>query len=81
MKKTHTPGPWRVDEVGDITSEGGDIACSLSYPDAKANAKLIAAAPEMLDILIDIHKSLLSDGKFQSAAAIQKVINKATGAA
>lgn len=62
---THTPGPWRV--APDDTSFGGYVAISggdhfglaevvvelggKPYPDGEANAKLIAAAPEMLEAL------------------------------
>ncbi|MGT3569130.1 hypothetical protein ACVQH5_29455 [Klebsiella pneumoniae] len=49
---THTPGPWTVNDVS-IESEGGLIA--LAYKrgkgSMKANARLIAAAPELLDAL------------------------------
>ena len=59
----HAPGPWRVGEHGDMVAagrdcvDGGDIVCM--YPqlhDAsmrywKANARLIAAAPDLLAAL------------------------------
>ena len=60
----HTPGPWSVDgEVirGDEQSNGSvSVACILdgAYPygrragkSARANARLIAAAPELLEAL------------------------------
>ncbi len=53
----HTPGPWRASELGvlsdKLTSYGNWYVCSLIDPDNeehKANARLIAAAPELLDV-------------------------------
>ena len=63
---THTPGPWVNRTVGDPTNKsGGQIyagkvnvaTCHFGshdtpeYDDYKANARLIAAAPELLDAL------------------------------
>lgn len=66
MKTTHTPGPWAVIHSGKtvvgppvatvalpISSSPGRrevIACSIENP---GNARLIAAAPELLDALRD----------------------------
>ncbi|HHN0028810.1 TPA: hypothetical protein ACRLYD_004170 [Pseudomonas aeruginosa] len=62
MRK-HTPGPWDywsgynpVDELeAQITTEDGDIVIA-SYnrqiPEGEANAKLLAAAPELLEALV-----------------------------
>ena len=53
MKTTkHTPGPWKVDEIyGLIMSEESEIAAvhgaSGGPKEAKANAALIAAAPDL----------------------------------
>ncbi|MGU2551236.1 hypothetical protein ACTVY5_06780 [Pseudomonas aeruginosa] len=61
-KQSYTPGPWDywsgynpVDELeAQITSEDGDIVIA-SYnrqiPEGEANAKLLAAAPELLEAL------------------------------
>jgi len=53
----HTPGPWRASELGvlsdKLTSYGNWYVCSLIDPDNeehKANARLIAAAPELLTL-------------------------------
>ena len=50
----HTPGPWGYEHFGSmdiyITSDDGDIAqLEPGMPDMKANAALIAAAPELLE--------------------------------
>jgi hypothetical protein len=67
---THTPGPWRISgcKIGDsLLIEHGDIGTvspciGLVYIDEgrlpqQANARLIAAAPEMLEAL----KGLIGD--------------------
>jgi hypothetical protein len=56
----HTPGPWDYDDVeGFIIKEGvADIAAMCHDTDKErglANANLIAAAPEMLELLIDVY--------------------------
>ena len=61
----HTPGPWRASELGvlsdKLTSYGNWYVCSLIDPDNeehKANARLIAAAPELLESLEDLLSNL-----------------------
>jgi hypothetical protein len=61
----HTPGPWRVcDEfilAGGTGCEGRIITANLDrihyecQPDNQANANLIAAAPDLLDALQELH--------------------------
>ena len=57
---THTPGPWTIegtrdsDEFWVVKDEGPvcEISQTFGYPDAdEANARLIAAAPELLAIV------------------------------
>ncbi|EOK5389641.1 hypothetical protein ACM6SQ_004690 [Pseudomonas aeruginosa] len=62
-KQSYTPGPWDywsgynpVDELeAQITTEDGDIVIA-SYnrqiPEGEANAKLLAAAPDLLEALV-----------------------------
>ena len=59
----HTPGPWRVapqsdyagDDINIDASTRGYVACAgkvgISNGEAEANARLIAAAPDLLDML------------------------------
>jgi hypothetical protein len=57
----HTPGPWIANSSGDVALEGdsNSIIAWCTSPDsvedgdgpAMANARLIAAAPEMLEAL------------------------------
>lgn len=64
---THTPGPWTVDQTWNlITADGGTIevaACHTgermhhkanSTETASANARLIAAAPDLLESAIPV---------------------------
>lgn len=56
-KQGHTPGPWRVwrsqsdkDPRG-ICGMDGDMICDIDAWNHEANARLIAAAPEMAEAL------------------------------
>lgn len=58
-EQKHTPGPWKANDneiiIGDFTLRhhwrGG-----ASDSEMRANARLIAAAPEMLAALLDVWK-------------------------
>ena len=54
----HTPGPWTQDKYGAVITPNGRILVTdgvafsgQSTPETKANARLIAAAPELLEAL------------------------------
>ena len=59
----HTPGPWEVhhwgDNEGDIRSSDGKLVCVMrdgataQEEDWEGDARLIAAAPDLLDALRD----------------------------
>jgi hypothetical protein len=78
----HTPGPWTAEHGSDdyfyVATEDG-----VSFPrdEQKANAHLIAAAPEMLEALKLVRESGLADEYGASAVedAINAAIKKATG--
>ncbi len=93
----HTPGPWTLEKghaVGSVIAEAGDY--SITAPDGvhdwfsadveMANARLIAAAPELLEalrsladrweILCEVIKPLINDEAYVAARA---AIAKATG--
>ena len=87
----HTPGPWRAQfrEVTSAVASDGRVA-SLSQlnrvrrrePDeVAANARLIAAAPDMLEALEDARDWCLDDdgGDYWPYKAIIEAIDKATG--
>ena len=75
MKTTqakHTPGPWYVEQDGDAWKINSDecgialvhdpIAIELDRADEiEANARLIAAAPELLEALDELTTLLLPD--------------------
>ena len=53
MSTAHTPGPWRCDRRDILAADGQCIAKVFSGPcatleEADANARLVAAAPELL---------------------------------
>ncbi len=100
----HTPGPWKVDiETGEICSPGpvvlGTIYGADDFPcnetdiseECKANARLIAAAPDMLQALRKALESVCSlkcpsvwkTGQLQphcdECKHINDIIQKATG--
>jgi hypothetical protein len=66
MAKQHTSGAWRADESGEIravsTHGGWPLVARVVFsglrtsPKWRANAKLIAAAPEMLETLLFIRQ-------------------------
>jgi hypothetical protein len=79
----HTPGPWASvhDADGDylIMSPESGRFIAVTYTDAEqdeANARLIAAAPEMLEALERILPSLQGTGH---ANTVRAVIRKAKG--
>ncbi len=54
----HTPGPWRIEGAGHMHAAGSTALMHENYciavfrgVDSDANARLIAAAPDMLDAL------------------------------
>ena len=92
----HTPGPWTFDNgiefiCTDTSSHGewyGDWAVArvnILKAEAKANARLIAAAPELLDALKLMRDAFLdtegSHGTLEQTAtdAADAAIAKATG--
>lgn len=58
----HTKGPWRVDGPnGYINQIGIGPSIGAAYgagEEVKANARLIAAAPELLEALLDLYNAL-----------------------
>ncbi|WP_152593472.1 hypothetical protein [Stenotrophomonas maltophilia] len=87
----HTPGPWWVDDHTNIRSEPGMVAfpCVKDGLPQEANARLIAAAPELLEALILLEREMVESGNAGSVdygwkPAIEKTraaIAKATGGA
>lgn len=59
MSAKHTPGPWefQFEENGDYDQDGSWNPCPREA-EALANARLIAASPEMAGIVIDAEEIL-----------------------
>jgi hypothetical protein len=88
----HTPGPWRVLDVftnleivtdRPTANETESIVQFKGQRNAKANARLMVAAPELLQALNALHQlvTLESDLAFHLANVHARgVIDKATGA-
>lgn len=102
MSAQHTPGPWDYDQTGDDKRicvgiglvegpNGYDVAEVYSddcdHDEALANARLIAAAPDLLDAVREL-EAILAEGLFniepdrisRAREAGRAAISKATGA-
>jgi hypothetical protein len=100
MSTQHTPGPWKVKAGTNAVLAGRKQICSHvnaasalpvnileDQEIAQANARLIAAAPDLLEALQDLFGAdmehvLMGDGKDDQIEAIAKAkaaIAKATG--
>jgi hypothetical protein len=89
----HTAGPWTLNNSVVHGSDGGTI-CTFKYPiyplstgddEYSSNARLIAAAPELLEIA-KAYRNLLktsahTEGEVATYAHIENVLAKATGGA
>ena len=87
MSAQHTPGPWKfgfesVDpEWAIVTIEGGLIIANVNADHRQeANARLIAAAPDMLAVLKDVENALSVMGKETTGLLrVRAAIAKAEG--
>jgi len=72
---THTPGPWRV-ERGAIVNEAGDVLASVPYTlgddSDRANARIMAAAPELLAACEDVLAGRVDLDQVRAAVAKTK---------
>ena len=76
----HTQGPWKVVGLSVISDSG--IICnppSGAIGELEANARLIAAAPDMLDELDEWHTYLFESGHLAKAEQVMALIAKAKG--
>ena len=90
MQEKHTPGPWAVTHHGEwIIGRSPDIGeCLVAKtdgPEWRENARLIAAAPELLDLLkiavarVEIANAEGNDILSAWLTDAQNAIAKATG--
>lgn len=85
----HTPGPWRVGDAGHAVFGPKDSGMYQNSPVTivqglanKANAHLIAAAPELLEALeIALKVGVASLCEIEQIIQIEKAIAKARGEA
>ena len=81
----HTPGPWIARMNCDVMAGERLVAdCMTGWlKEDRANARLIAAAPEMLDILIELQESAQYwseyGAPFDIVSRLNAVISKAKG--
>ena len=86
MKVKHTPGPWKVNTAYDVRtiypkSQGYGVTIARihnHFVEPEANAKLIAAAPELLAALKECAKQLRLLDCNGHAAIAENAISKAT---
>lgn len=91
MKQQHTHGPWKVNEHSEVTFKDGRI-CDVDYYNVgrgekgryqlphEANARLIAAAPELLEALkVIIGKEITDHELFVAIQNASKLIAKIEG--
>lgn len=90
MKAQHTPGPWRVEKTGPallVWSDKPGLCASVNPPGSKAdktdiaNARLIAAAPDLLEACDLVQRAHVGDGVTMAEAvdACLLAIDKAHG--
>lgn len=88
----HTPGPWRHEPTNGANLSYVAVSCDLvangstvvigqcAGPDREANARMIAAAPELLDALQVVRMSRVWHGMSEQLQELIKLaIAKATG--
>ena len=89
-----TPGPWHISKMDNgygfqiLSEKGNRVMGSIANngagvmgqsAQAKANANLIATAPELLEMLIKVRKELHDDGYARIVLECDAVIKKAEG--
>ena len=83
MKTTHTPGDWYDKPTGSaqhvVASEQTGETIAVVYNDNEANARLIAAAPDMLSVLIEaVEHTRAYDTNPALVELFKRVISNAT---
>lgn len=85
----HTPGPWSVGYQGlnawEIESDDRNSLASVialgeeMSPEDKANAHLIAAAPDLLSVVVELSRLKLGKGGYCSMP-LRELVERATAA-
>jgi hypothetical protein len=87
MSTQHTPGPWRYLPGDGLAwrpsvqraTEGGFVVQGSSREREEADARLIAAAPDLLEALIALHTQTNSTELAKAHDKARAAIAKATG--
>lgn len=80
----HTPGPWHIVSGIDVVDFYDYSICSVAtsnktQAERKANARLIAAAPDLLTALKNLHDLMLGDFDYPEMDAAKLAISAAEG--
>ena len=77
----HTKGPWRLSEEKFSTLYVEPFICAIFGTDktAEANARLIAAAPELLEALEGLLEAVSDGAEYIATDAAVAAIKKAKG--
>ena len=85
--RQHTPGPWHVNELGNVADKTriviGVIATTFESYSGEANARLIAAAPDLLEALewcADTLAVFVDDGSAAPDSVVGKNLTTARAA-
>jgi hypothetical protein len=86
MNANHTPGPWKREGVDIYANAPANVRPHIAHViyGATADARLIAAAPELLEALTDLVGGCGKEGDLFSSEAMAKAraaIAKAEGGA
>ena len=57
-EEKHTPGPWLVSGRCSVRGSAKEYIARANWFNGEANARLISAAPELLEALIEVTASL-----------------------
>jgi hypothetical protein len=87
MTNKHTPGPWRYwhedGYCGELNAPNGSLIAAFESEPHEANARLIAAAPDLLEALQNAHALLqatlfiINDNEARDIAKQQLDANRA----
>ena len=85
METKHTQGEWKRSSLRDREMVVDDFGCQIAQlnnlqPEFRENAKLIAAAPDLLRVLINVKSYIDLDEEFRDMLSeeINEAIKKAT---
>ena len=94
-KATHTPGPWSIVNWGEATdhpyivpakenpeTQRESKICDVYNPESEANARLIAAAPELLELCkeaVEVYYDAGLDNTDHVVKRMKSAIAKAEG--